>query len=160
MLILTTFDLDEYVFAAAARETSGLLLKDTPPGDLLAAIRVIAAGDSLHAPSVTRRLIAEFTQGQQSPLRPVRGLGEITGREREVLTMIGRGLSNTQIAAELNVSLSTAKTHVGRLLMKLDARGRPSLSSPPATADWSGRPERHHHCFSKTALSVPATTLS
>ena len=132
VLILTTFDLDEYVFAALRAGASGYLLKDTPPADLLAAIRVIAAGDALLDPGVTRRLIAEFTRRPDPCLGPGRpappsALAEITGREREVLTLVGLGLSNTEIAARLHVSMSTAKTHVGRLLMKLAARDRAQL---------------------------------
>jgi DNA-binding NarL/FixJ family response regulator len=126
VLILTTFDLDEYVFAALRAGASGFLLKDTPPADLLAAIRVLAAGDALLAPGVTRRLIAEFTR-RPEPQRHPAPLPEITEREREVLTLIGLGLSNTEIASQLHVSLSTAKTHVGRLLMKLGARDRAQL---------------------------------
>ncbi len=127
VLILTTFDLDEYVFAALRAGASGFLLKDTPPADLLAAIRVVVAGDALLAPGVTRRLIAEFTRHPDTALRPMAALDHITEREREVLTLIGLGLSNTEIAARLHVSLSTAKTHVGRLLMKLSARDRAQL---------------------------------
>jgi DNA-binding NarL/FixJ family response regulator len=127
VLILTTFDLDEYVFAALRAGASGFLLKDTPPADLLAAIRVVAAGDALLAPGVTRRLIAEFTRRPEPRPRPSATLDEITEREREVLTLIGLGLSNTEIASHLQVSLSTAKTHVGRLLMKLGARDRAQL---------------------------------
>jgi DNA-binding NarL/FixJ family response regulator len=127
IIILTTFDLDEYVFAALRAGASGFLLKDTPPADLLAAIRVVVAGDALLAPGVTRRLIAEFTRHDEPRSRPVATLDHITEREREVLTLIGLGLSNTEIAARLQVSLSTAKTHVGRLLMKLTARDRAQL---------------------------------
>jgi DNA-binding NarL/FixJ family response regulator len=130
VLILTTFDLDEYVFAALRAGASGYLLKDTPPADLLAAIRVIAAGDALLDPGVTRRLIAEFTRRPNPDLVPGRrmsALAEITDREREVLTLVGLGLSNTEIAEKLHVSMSTAKTHVGRLLMKLGARDRAQL---------------------------------
>ena len=127
VLILTTFDLDEYVFAALRAGASGYLIKDTPPADLLAAIRVIAAGESLLAPRVTRRLIAEFTSRPAPACRPAAALAEVTDREREVLTLIGLGLSNTEIADRLHVSMSTAKTHVGRLLMKLGARDRAQL---------------------------------
>jgi DNA-binding NarL/FixJ family response regulator len=125
VLILTTFDLDEYVFAALRAGASGFLLKDTPPADLLAAIRVVAAGDALLAPGVTRRLIEEFTR-RPEPVS-ASSLEEITEREREVLTLVGLGLSNTEIAGRLHVSLSTAKTHIGRLLMKLGARDRAQL---------------------------------
>ena len=127
VLILTTFDLDEYVFAALRAGASGFLLKDTPPADLLAGIRVVAAGDALLAPRVTRRLIAEFTRRPEPRPRAAAALEEITGREREVLTLVGLGLSNTEIASHLHVSLSTAKTHIGRLLMKLGARDRAQL---------------------------------
>jgi DNA-binding NarL/FixJ family response regulator len=127
VLILTTFDLDEYVFAALRAGASGFLLKDTRPADLLAAIRVIAAGDALLAPAVTRRLIEEFTRRPEPRQAPAAAVDEITQRERDVLTLIGLGLSNTEIAAQLHVSLSTAKTHVGRLLMKLGARDRAQL---------------------------------
>jgi DNA-binding NarL/FixJ family response regulator len=127
VLILTTFDLDEYVFGALRAGASGFLLKDTPPADLLAAIRVVAAGDALLAPAVTRRLIAEFTRQPEPRPRSTTVLDGITEREREVLTLIGLGCSNTEIAARLHVSLSTTKTHVGRLLMKLDARDRAQL---------------------------------
>jgi len=127
VLILTTFDIDEYVFAALHAGASGFLLKDTRPADLLAAIRVVAAGDALLAPGVTRRLIEEFTRRPQARQRPAAALAETTEREREVLTLVGLGLSNTEIAAHLHVSLSTAKTHVSRLLMKLDARDRAQL---------------------------------
>ncbi len=114
----------------AGAGASGYLLKDTPPADLLAAIRVIAAGDALLDPGVTRRLIAEFTRRSGPdpvPSRPAAALAEITEREREVLTLVGLGLSNTEIAERLHVSMSTAKTHVGRLLMKLGARDRAQL---------------------------------
>ena len=127
VLILTTFDLDEYVFAALRAGASGFLLKDTPPAGLLAAIRVVAAGDALLAPGITRRLIEEFTRRPEPVPRQSSGLDEITEREREVLTLIGLGRSNTEIAADLHVSLSTAKTHIGRLLMKLGARDRAQL---------------------------------
>jgi DNA-binding NarL/FixJ family response regulator len=127
VLILTTFDIDEYVFAALRAGASGFLLKDTPPADLLAAIRIVAAGDALLAPTVTRRLIAEFTRRPQPPVRPMPALDEITERERDVLTLVGLGLSNTEIASQLHVSLSTAKTHIGRLLTKLGARDRAQL---------------------------------
>ncbi|MBV6698995.1 response regulator transcription factor [Kitasatospora aureofaciens] len=127
VLILTTFDIDEYVFAALHAGASGFLLKDTRPTDLLTAIRVVAAGDALLAPGVTRRLIEEFTRRPEAGTRPSAALAEATEREREVLTLVGLGLSNTEIADHLHVSLSTAKTHVGRLLMKLGARDRAQL---------------------------------
>ena len=127
VLILTTFDLDEYVFAALRAGASGFLLKDTRPADLLAAIRVVAAGDALLAPAITRRLIEEFAKRPEPQPPPAAVADEITEREREVLTLVGLGLSNTEIAVRLHVSLSTAKTHVGRLLMKLGARDRAQL---------------------------------
>jgi DNA-binding NarL/FixJ family response regulator len=127
VLILTTFDTDSYVFAALRAGASGFLLKDTPPADLLSAIRIIAAGDALLAPTVTRQLIAEFARRPEPAQRPTTALAGITDRERDVLTLIGLGLSNTEIADHLHVSLSTAKTHVGRLLTKLDARDRAQL---------------------------------
>jgi DNA-binding NarL/FixJ family response regulator len=126
ILVLTTFDLDEYVFAALRAGASGFLLKDTPPAGLLAAIRVVAGGDALLSPGITRRLISEFAR-QPAPAAATTDLGEVTGREREVLTLIGLGLSNAEIADRLHVSMSTTKTHVGRLLMKLDARDRAHL---------------------------------
>ena len=123
----TTFDLDEYVFAALRAGASGFVLKDTRPAELLAAIRVVAAGDALLSPGITRRLIAEFTRRPEPASRPPAALEEITGREREILTLIGLGLSNTEITVRLHVSMSTVKAHVGRLLMKLGARDRAHL---------------------------------
>jgi len=127
VLILTTFDLDEYVYAALRAGASGFLLKDTPPADLLAAIRVIAAGDALLAPAITRRLIAEFARRPEPGRQPAVTLDGVTDREREVLTLIARGLSNAEIAQALHVTMATAKTHVGRLLAKLGARDRAQL---------------------------------
>jgi DNA-binding NarL/FixJ family response regulator len=124
IMILTTFDLDEYVFAALRAGASGFLLKDTPPADLLAAIRVIAAGEGLLAPTVTRRLIEEFAR---RPVPATRNLEGVTGREREVLCLIGAGLSNAEIAQRLQLTVATVKSHVGRLLMKLQARDRAQL---------------------------------
>ena len=127
VLILTTFDLDEYVYAALRAGASGFLLKDTPPADLLAAIRVIAAGEALLAPAVTRRLIAEFARRPEPGQVPAGTLEGVTEREREVLILIARGLSNAEIAQALHVTMATAKTHVGRLLAKLGARDRAQL---------------------------------
>ncbi|MGC0416419.1 response regulator [Embleya sp. AB8] len=127
VLVLTTFDLDEYVFAALRAGASGFLLKDTPPADLLTAIRVIAAGEGLLSPGVTRRLIEEFAQRPVAAVRAPALLGGITDREREVLREVARGMSNAEIAARLHLSLSTTKTHVSRLLLKLDARDRAQL---------------------------------
>lgn len=127
VLILTTFDLDEYVYSALRAGASGFLLKDTPPADLLAAIRVVAAGDGLLAPSITRRLIAEFSR-RPEPSRPLaHTLDGVTDREREVLILIARGLSNTEIAEALHLSIATVKTHIGRLLAKLHSRDRAQL---------------------------------
>ncbi len=151
-LILTTFDLDEYVFAALRAGASGFLLKDTLPADLLTAIRVVAAGDALLAPSVTRRLIGEFTRtppgagpgpgpASGAPQGAVQAAGQasepgsacerlqrvLTEREFEVLQMVARGMSNAEIAEELTISPATAKTHVAHLLTKLDARDRIQL---------------------------------
>ncbi|RSM59785.1 DNA-binding response regulator [Actinoplanes sp. ATCC 53533] len=127
VLILTMFDLDAYVYAALRAGASGFLLKDTPPADLLAAIRVIAAGDGLLAPGVTRRLIAEFAR-RPAPNRPITAdLAGVTEREREVLVLIARGLSNSEIAVHLHLGVGTVKTHVSRLLAKLAARDRAQL---------------------------------
>jgi len=125
VLILTTFDLDEYVYAALRAGASGFLLKDTPPAELLAAIRIVAAGDALLAPSVTRKLIREFTR--QAPASPRQSLDVLTDREQDVLALVARGLSNAEIATELFITLATVKTHVSRLLTKLAARDRAQL---------------------------------
>jgi DNA-binding NarL/FixJ family response regulator len=125
VLILTTFDLDEYVYAALRAGASGFLLKDTPPAELLAAIRIIAAGEALLAPSVTRKLIREFAR--QAPACPRPALDVLTDREQDVLALVARGLSNAEIATELFITLATVKTHVSRLLTKLAARDRAQL---------------------------------
>jgi len=128
VLMLTTFDLDAYVYAALRAGASGFLLKDTPPGELLSAIRVVAAGEGLLAPSVTRRLIREFAERPQAPSAELTAeLAGVTEREREVLTLIAKGLSNTDLAAHLHLSPATVKTHIGRLLAKLGARDRAQL---------------------------------
>ncbi|HTU74910.1 MAG TPA: response regulator transcription factor [Trebonia sp.] len=127
VLILTTFDLDEYVFAALRAGASGFMLKDRPPEELLAAVRVIAEGEALLAPNVTRRLISHFVR-QPDPRRPPPGaLEQLTSREREVLALIALGLSNAEIASQLVMSVPTAKTHVSRILAKLGAHDRAQL---------------------------------
>ncbi len=125
ILILTTFDLDEYVFAALQAGAAGFLLKDTPPEALIDAVEVIAAGDALLAPSITKRLITEFAKGATvgSPA-DLPGFGELTERETEVLVAMARGMSNAEIAESLYVGETTVKTHVGRVLMKLGVRDR------------------------------------
>jgi DNA-binding NarL/FixJ family response regulator len=127
VIILTTFDLDEYVYDGLRAGASGFLLKDTPPADLLAAIRVVAGGDALLAPSVTRRLIEEFAKRPADRPTPAASLGALTDREREILVLIARGLSNAELAERLYISHATAKTHVSRLLTKLGARDRAQL---------------------------------
>ena len=123
VLILTTFDLDEYVYEALRAGASGFLLKDRPPEELVAAVRVVAAGEALIAPSVTRRLIEEFARRPQRPAAPD-GLDELTEREREVLVLMARGRSNAEIATGLFVAETTVKTHVGHVLAKLRLRDR------------------------------------
>ncbi|GAA2476564.1 response regulator transcription factor [Streptomyces gobitricini] len=125
VLMLTTFDVDDYVYEALRAGASGFLLKDAPPADLIAAVRVVAAGEALLAPSVTRRLIADFAASRPAPRRDrslrLRGL---TPRETEVLELIARGLSNQEIAGHLVLAEQTVKTHIGRVLSKLDLRDR------------------------------------
>ncbi|AEV82812.1 LuxR family transcriptional regulator [Actinoplanes sp. SE50] len=124
ILILTTFDLDDYVYEALRAGASGFLLKDAPAADLVQAVRVVAAGEALLAPSVTRRLIADFAARPRADRpRPV-ALNALTPRETEVLRLIARGRSNQEIAADLVVAEQTVKTHVGRILMKLALRDR------------------------------------
>jgi DNA-binding NarL/FixJ family response regulator len=125
VLILTTFDLDEYVYEALRSGASGFLLKDTPPEQLVQAITVVAEGEALLAPSITKRLIEEFVRtGGATPTEPPPGIQELTSRELEVLRLIARGFSNAEIAKELFVSETTVKTHVARVLMKLNLRDR------------------------------------
>jgi DNA-binding NarL/FixJ family response regulator len=124
VLVLTTFDLDEYVYEALRAGASGFLLKDAPEEQLLAAIRVVAAGGSLFAPSVTRRLIQRFADDRAPAPAAAAALGELTEREHDVLRLIARGLSNAEIADELVVSEHTTKTHVSSILRKLDLRDR------------------------------------
>jgi DNA-binding NarL/FixJ family response regulator len=123
VLVVTTFDVDQYVFDALRAGASGFLLKNAPPEELVRAVRVVAAGDSLLAPQVTRRLIEAFCL-QPAPRPSPPQLEELTAREREVLELVARGLSNTEIADHLVVTHGTVKTHVGRILMKLDLRDR------------------------------------
>ena len=132
VVVLTTFDDDEYVYAALRAGASGFLVKDMALEEILAAVRTVAAGDALIAPAVTRRLIEEFARRPEpvpapAPAGGQRAVGGITERERDVLTLIGRGLSNTEIAADLTLSIATVKTYVTRLLTKLDARDRVQL---------------------------------
>ncbi len=127
VLVLTTFDLDEYVFRALRAGASGFLLKDTFPDDLLDGIRVVARGDALLAPSVTRRLVAEFARRPAAAETDRAALEQLTEREREVLTLVGRGLSNAEIGATLYISPTTAKTHVSHIMLKLGARDRAQL---------------------------------
>ena len=126
VLMLTTFDLDQYVYDALRAGASGFLLKDTPPRQLLDAIRVVAAGDALIAPSITRRLIAEFA-ARPDPDDDGGRLAALTERERDVLVEVGRGSTNAEIAERLFISPLTVKTHVSRVLAKLDARDRAQL---------------------------------
>ncbi|MEU2870260.1 response regulator transcription factor [Streptomyces olivoreticuli] len=125
VLMLTTFDVDDYVYEALRAGASGFLLKDAPPADLISAVRVVAAGEALLAPSVTRRLIADFAQQRPARRRdPSLRLHGLTPRETEVLELIARGLSNQEIAASLVVAEQTVKTHIGRVLAKLGLRDR------------------------------------
>jgi DNA-binding NarL/FixJ family response regulator len=126
VVVLTTFDDDDYVYAALRAGASGFLVKDMALKDILAAIRVVAVGDALIAPGVTRRLIAQFA-GRREPPPARREIDGLTERERQVLTLVGRGLSNAEIAATLFISAGTAKAHVARLLAKLGARDRVQL---------------------------------
>jgi DNA-binding NarL/FixJ family response regulator len=127
VIMLTTFDRDEYVHAALRAGASGFLLKDVAPEDLFAAIRVVAAGDALLGPSITRRLIADFARRPSGGATDAARLGRLTDREREVLALVARGLSNDEIAARLVISPATAKTHVSHIMTKLDARDRAQL---------------------------------
>ena len=126
VLVLTTFDLDEYVYGALRAGASGFLLKDTRPRDLLQAIETVAAGDALLAPGITRRLIAEFA-ARRDPAEPPPALAELTEREREIMRLVAEGLTNAEIAGRLVISPLTAKTHVSNVLRKLGCRDRAAL---------------------------------
>jgi DNA-binding NarL/FixJ family response regulator len=126
IIILTTFDVDDYVYEALRCGASGFLLKDARPEDILNGVRVVAAGEGLLAPSVTRRLIERFA-AQPAPAHPASTLADLTERESEVLVLVAQGLSNAEIANRLYISLFTAKTHVSRILTKLHARDRAQL---------------------------------
>jgi DNA-binding NarL/FixJ family response regulator len=145
VLMLTTFDLDEYVYEALRAGASGFLLKDGTAAKLIHAVRVVAAGDALLAPSVTRRLIADFAR-QPHPAPPFpRSLGALTQREPEVLRLIAHGLSNTQISNTLVIAEQTTKTHVGRILAKLNLRDRARRSSSPTKPASSHPATRARH---------------
>jgi DNA-binding NarL/FixJ family response regulator len=126
VVILTTFELDEYIFDGLRAGAAGFLVKDTDAAELIRAVRVVAGGDALLSPTVTRRLIAEFSASPRAS-RPVAGVDDLTPREREIVGLIGTGLSNEEIAAQLYVSRSTVKTHAGRAMLKLAARDRAQL---------------------------------
>jgi DNA-binding NarL/FixJ family response regulator len=126
IVILTTFELDDYVFEALRAGASGFLVKDTEPVDLIAGVRLAASGEALLSPSITRRVIEEFAERAKEP-PPSQQLDELTQREREVMTLVGNGLSNEEIAGQLVVSPATAKTHVSRAMVKLGARDRAQL---------------------------------
>jgi len=127
VIVLTTFELDQYVFDALRHGASGFLTKDTKPADLLRAIRLVAAGEALLSPSVTRRVIREFSSRPARTLRPHPQLDTLTEREREIVGLVGGGLSNDEIAERLVVSSATARTHVSRAMVKLGARDRAQL---------------------------------
>jgi DNA-binding NarL/FixJ family response regulator len=126
VLVVTTFDLDEYVYGALRAGASGFVLKDTRPDDLLRAIEIVAAGEALLAPSITKRLIAEFA-ARRDPAEPPEALGELTDREREITRLVAEGLTNSEIAGRLVISPLTAKTHVSNVLRKLGCRDRAAL---------------------------------
>lgn len=161
VLVLTTFDDDEYVYGALRAGASGFLVKSMALEDILGAIRVVAAGDALIAPSVTRRLIGAFV-GHAAPAEPLaRTLDGITEREREVLALVGLGMSNAEIAEHLVISAATAKTHVARLFMKLAARDRVHLVIAAYQAGLVRLPMPRRHplprrrpCYGKTVITV------
>jgi DNA-binding NarL/FixJ family response regulator len=127
VIVLTTFELDEYVFDALRFGASGFLIKDTKPAELLRAVRLVAEGEALLSPSVTRRVVAEFANRAPRITRPHPQLDTLTEREREIAGLVGEGLSNDEIAARLVVSPATARTHVSRAMIKLGARDRAQL---------------------------------
>ena len=127
VIVLTTFEIDEYVFDALRAGASGFLIKDTKPAELLRAIRLVAAGDALLSPSVTRRVVREFALRPSRTVRPHPQLATLTERERETVTLVAEGLTNDEIAARLTISPATARTHVGRAMVKLGARDRAQL---------------------------------
>lgn len=127
IIVLTTFALDEYVFDALRHGASGFLLKDTSPADLVQAIRLIAAGGALLSPDVTRSVIREFVTGSRRPLTPHPQLDTLTAREREIVALVGEGLTNGEMAERLVISPATARTHVSRAMVKLNARDRAQL---------------------------------
>ncbi|WP_460863526.1 response regulator [Nocardiopsis coralliicola] len=127
IVVLTTFDLDEYIFEALRIGASGFLVKDTEPADLLQAVRIVAGGEALLSPAVTSRLIADYARRPRRSTAPTERLAELTDREREVLTLVGGGLSNAEIAERLVLSPATAKTHVSRIMVKLRVRDRAQL---------------------------------
>ncbi|MET0132257.1 MAG: response regulator transcription factor [Kibdelosporangium sp.] len=127
VIVLTTFELDQYVFDALRCGASGFLLKDTKPGELITAIHLVAGGDALLSPSVTRRVIGEFAAGPSRAVKPHPQLDSLTSREREIVGLVGEGLTNDEIAERLVVSPATARTHVSRAMIKLGARDRAQL---------------------------------
>jgi len=149
IVILTTFDLDQYVYAALTVGASGFLLKDASPEQLVAAVRTVRSGDALLAPSITRRLIERFAPHQPGQFISHTGLSDLTARERQVLRLLARGLSNAELAAELTVSTATVKTHVASILAKLQLRDRvqaivlayqTGLAGPPPCSPATGGP--------------------
>jgi DNA-binding NarL/FixJ family response regulator len=127
VIVLTTFEIDEYVFDALRAGASGFLIKDTKPAELLRAVRLVAAGDALLSPSVTRRVVREFALRPSRTVKPHPQLAALTERERETVTLVAEGLTNDEIAARLTISPATARTHVGRAMVKLGARDRAQL---------------------------------
>jgi DNA-binding NarL/FixJ family response regulator len=149
IIILTTFDLDQYVYAALTAGASGFLLKDTSPEQLVAAVRMVRSGDALLAPSITRRLIEQYAPHQPGPVISHADLSDLTARELQVLRLLARGLSNAELAAELTVSTATVKTHVASILAKLQLRDRvqaivlayqTGLAGPPPSSPAPGGP--------------------